>query len=147
MSRQRDLFPLLHLPLADVAPERRRGARAVLRRQQRKSHAVAWANDGIDALNWLSGRGHVPLGTDLPGSSHAALEHIRGAYIAAGGPPPEDSPEGALRALLGSSRVYAQDRSDLQPYVRDRVSWPAVGSVPVDLGPPLDEAGKLDFDG
>ena len=31
---------------------------------------------------------------------------------------------GALRALCGSSSAYAGDRDDVQPYVKDKVSWP-----------------------
>jgi hypothetical protein len=141
-TRQRDLFPLPHLDAGVSSTQRGQCSRAVHRRHLRKSHAVDWANDGIDALNWLSGRERVLPGSPLPATCVSALDYFRDTYIAVGGPPPDDSPDGALRALLGSSRVYAQDRSDIQPYTKDRVSWPSVGSAPVPIVPLLDAADQ-----
>eukprot|EP00973_Karenia_brevis_P059952 8343240-Karenia_brevis.AAC.1 len=48
----------------------------------------------------------------------------------------------ALRELLCSSAAYHGERAGLHPYVKDLMSWPASGSVPVDLETGLDQADQ-----
>ena len=50
---------------------------------------------------------------------------------------------GALRALCGSSSAYAGDRDDVQPYVKDKVSWPGSDFPPANL---VNAVGPADSD-
>ena len=50
------------------------------------------------------------------------------------------TPDGALRELLLTTSVYAEDRLDVKPDDQDLVSWPPVGSTPCDLALGLPDA-------
>ena len=137
---QRDILPLPHL----VVPSRVQVlSRSVARRRLRLRHGIEWANTGIDALNSLSGFSGVAPG--LPGAAgQLCLNRLRQTYLDMGSPPGEASGyEGALSELLASSAVYGDCRRDIRPYALDLVSWPRVGSAPVDLTSALPEADRL----
>ena len=48
-------------------------------------------------------------------------------------PPALSSPEGALTELLTSSGYYSSIRTDVRPYSKESISWPAQGSRAVEL--------------
>ena len=131
-SRQRDLFPL---PLvcdnvSSMTPPPR-CSRAVQRRGLKKGYALSWANDAIGALNRMAGF-RAPA-TSAPAASVAVTDGVRDAFLNLG-PRPLDCPsDGALRALLGCSKIYAQDLSDLSPYTEELVSWPSIGAKPIEV--------------
>jgi hypothetical protein len=62
------------------------------------------------------------------------------AFDDMGRPPADLSAEGALQELLGGQAWYDQVRADLAPYAKDRVSWPPVGTSPVNLADHLPAA-------
>ena len=53
------------------------------------------------------------------------------------------STEGALSELLAHCPAYAANSSSVRPYVKDMMSWPSAGSVPVALDSLLLEADKV----
>ena len=99
----------------------------------RKAHWLSWADEGVDALNRASGFAD-PGPSDTNAAQRSALDHIYGAYRDLG-PPPEDVKPGqeALGALLAHSAIYPGGGGAVHPYAKERVSWPAGGSVPVAL--------------
>ena len=135
------------LPSLVVPPSSRSCSRVVQRRRDRLRHSLAWANDGINTLNSMAG-----LSSCMPGVPGAAgrkcLDHLRDAYVRAGPPPDESSScEGALSALLSSSAVYGDGGGIARPYSKDTVSWPCVGSTPVELSKALPAADRWWLDG
>ena len=143
-SRQRDILPLPHFdaPLLDRSVVLSRGTR---RRIIKRNHNLNWANDAITSLNALGGHG-TSAPDDLrclPVGSLAALEEVSQAFHSVGSPvEPLLTPDGALRELLHSTSIYAQDRLDVKPYDKDLVSWPPVGSSACDLRLGLPEADR-----
>ena len=61
------------------------------------------------------------------------MQNIQKKYLDVPAPPNDIFPEEALRALLGSSKVYVSDRPDLMSYDKSKVAWPPVGSAPVNV--------------
>jgi hypothetical protein len=106
----------------------------VCRRKLRRSHCLAWINDGITALNELGGRGLVAdSSSSISLAQRQCLDSISDAYHKVGPPPDTAYPDGALSELLRSSRFYDVERRDIQPYTKGRMAWPDVGSTPIDL--------------
>ena len=56
-------------------------------------------------------------------------------------PPAFSSPERALTELLTSSGYYSSIRTDVRPYSKESISWPAQGSRAVGL---VDHLGVAD---
>ena len=142
-SRQGDLFPLPYLDEPNFASDKH-VSRSVRRRHLRRYHWTHWANDGIHSVNVLSGRGaHAAKGSPCPAASEQVALDIGNTYRGLG-PPPADllPPGGALRGLLNKAGYYNADRPDLGSYVKDNVSWPAVGSTPMQLVAGLAEADR-----
>ena len=140
--RQRDLLPLPKF-LSGNFTRVQAVSRVLCRRALRKQHTLDWAYAGIDAINPLGGCADALASPSPPLASQVACDYILDAYSRVGPPPPECISEGALRELLGSSRVYHSDRSDIQSYDRHLVSWPVVGSRPVSLLDALPAATRL----
>jgi hypothetical protein len=132
-ERQRDVFPL---PSFDSGPLLGGGgfSRSSARRAASKAGWTSWANDGIEALNQLSGFRSFSAGITSEVQSQV-LDNIRDAYRpfskSSGEPPPSS---GALRELCGASPSYDHNRGDVKSYAEAKVAWPAVNSSPVPLG-------------
>lgn len=60
-------------------------------------------------------------------------------------PPPPDIRLGkrALHDLLASCHLYCSERQDIQPYAKERVSWPDVGAAPIEVLPLLPDEDRL----
>ena len=99
--------------------------------------------DGVSCLNELAGFDNF-CSAPPNAAQRSALQHLSSSFVGAGRPPPElaNSKE-ALRALLGSSAMYASSKAGVRPYDYDLVSWPSVGSAPVTLNSAL---GPADLD-
>ena len=140
-ARQRDIFPLPFLK-EDGSVRSVGLSRSVRRRILRKNHWVSWANDGVLALNQLSGVGARPAaGVAHSEGSKLCLSRIAEAYAGIGTKPDDLTSEGALRALLGCSGSYGE-RQDLAPYASDLVSWAPSGQIPVNLADVLPEPDR-----
>ena len=107
---------------------------------------VAWAEEGISALNELRGTRTAHAGISTSEVQRASLKRIAAAYRRIGAdkklppvrPLPEPPPRvGALRELLGSSSAYSGNRSDVMPYTEENISWPNTEAEPVPLRPLL----------
>jgi len=129
--RQRDVFPIPMIPThnfvyKDVSHSTRK-------RLNRKNKIVEWANEGLDVLN-VVGTDELHSSPTQPSlASSMAREQIHAAYAALPPPPEGLSREGALSELLASGGFYSENRTDIQPHAKDRVSWPASGSKAVSL--------------
>ena len=132
-TRQRDIFPL---PSFDSGPLLGGGgfSRSSARRAASKAGWTSWANDGIEALNQLSGYKTFSAGITSEVQS-LVLDNIRDAYRpfskSSGEPPPSS---GALKELCGTSPSYDHNRGDVKSYAEAKVAWPAVNSLPVPIG-------------
>lgn len=119
--RQRNVFPLPPIPGGE----------------QSGPHSGDWswfANRGIQALNEISGCMNSLISSKKPTRvQKRALSHIAKAYQEVWVAPEEEPGKSCLQELCSSSRLYFKDRSDVQPYSRDLVSWPEVESLPVPL--------------
>ena len=143
-ERQRDIFPL---PLPADAYEELQGrvSRGTAQRVQRRLQRREWMCDGIRSLNLMAGCSSR-VGAPRNAAQRLALSHVEQAFEHIGPPaePAANSKE-ALQALLGTSAVYHSARADVLPYNRDLVSWPSVGSQPVELASALSEADSVWF--
>jgi len=95
-----------------------------------------WANRGIKALNELSGCANSQFSKKKPTrAQRRVIDSIAKAYRDVGGDFSLHDPPGhsCLQELCTSSHLYETDRSDVQPYAREKVSWPEVKSHPVPL--------------
>lgn len=108
------------------------GCRKVRRRCARLSHAGEWMAEGIQTLNELGGDGRLPPPT-ANAAQRTLLTYIEKAYVDVGAPDPSLDAAGALSELCGSAAVYDSGRTDIAPYAKDRVSWPAPESLPMDM--------------
>ncbi len=76
-------------------------------------------------------------GRDIPERPNAvqalSLDKISEAYLDFGAPPTALTPAGALSELCHSRATYDSGRSDVQPYAKERVSWPPPASKPSDM--------------
>ena len=146
-ERQRDIFPL-PLPFLALDPTiRRRVSKSVRRRLHRRMLWQEWANSGVESMNSMAGRGdHVSAPANPTLAQRRCLDAISESYhLFCSDPSNNDdgSSVGALRALCGSSSAYAGDRDDVQPYVKDKVSWPGSDFPPVNL---VSAVGPADSD-
>ena len=146
-ERQRDIFPL-PLPFPAFDPTiRRRVSKSVRRRLHRRMLWQEWANSGVESMNSMAGRGnHVSAPANPTLAQRRCLDAISESYhLFCSDPSNNDdgSSVGALRALCGSSSAYAGDRDDVQPYVKDKVSWPGSDFPPVNL---VSAVGPADSD-
>ena len=141
---QSDLFQLpLHV-LGDLRSPPSSASRSVRRRDESNAHSLECASDGLRALGQFCGRGRAGGGKP-PRASLDAADAVSKSLVKLGGPPAECLPEGALRELLGAARFYAQDRADVQPYAQDMMSWPEVGTRPINLVPAVRPTDRLGF--
>ena len=119
-ERQRDLFPL---PLLRV--EASCGddlSRKVRQRVHRRVHWTRWANQGIEALNQLAGRGRGVEGGARNSTQFSCMERISKAYREMSMTPVEFTCDEALSELLASSCCYGESSSAVVSYSRDLVS-------------------------
>ena len=112
------------------------------------SKSLRLANHAILALNQLSGRGQkANKNRRIPACSSDAIHRIGSRFLeldldfAEG-----SSPQCALNDLISASGIYTDDRGDLQPYTKDKVSWPATGAVPLAVHSALPPADRLWWD-
>ncbi len=77
----------------------------------------------------MAGAGPLTVPVRTTASQLAALDYVKDQHRRAGPPPGDLKAEGARRALLGSSKVYRDDRSGLPPSSKPKVAWPPRGSV------------------
>ena len=147
-GRQRSLFPLPCTPSSELRPPdfgHRRPCRAVRRRLAAKIQHERWADDGIHALNQLSG---APFSSP---PCHArnkmqemAVSRIRSIYSQVAPPPDHLSAAGAFSELCGSASRYSPtDLAKTARYTKDLMSWPAEGSIAT---PVLDLLDGADFE-
>ena len=130
--RHRDLLPLSNF-LSGNFTRGQAVSRVVRRRALRQQRTFDCACAGIFTFCFLGGCVDALAWSSPPLSSLVACVYTFDAYSRVGPPPADCTPEGALRELLGSSRVYHSDRSDIQSYDRHLVSWPVAGFRPVAL--------------
>ena len=129
-ARVRDVLPL---PVAtESAPfsslSDAGGCRKTQRKHQRLHHETEWADQCVKALNSCWGRGTgIDSATLRPDGVSTVLDNIKEAVVRMGKPPPDMTPEGAYRKLLGGSSTYAEVRPDLASFSLELVSWPEVG--------------------
>ena len=121
-GRQRNIFPLPEIPGGDrAAPS--------------GGEWQVFANQGIKAPNELAGvlnsEYHTKKKTTR--AQRRALSHISDAYMSAFRDFPSDCSQGGLHELCSTSRLYDSGRSDVQPYVKERISWPEASSRPVSV--------------
>ena len=134
-SRVRGIFPLPPLKSVEVPA---RISRRASQRLCRRRHWTDWANDGISALNSLSG--HRPL--TQPGAKNQLQELVLDRVATSSAqfcqkPPESLSNEAALRELLASAHLY-DSASAVVGFRPDAVARPAV-EQPVPITSCLDE--------
>ncbi|CAK0824461.1 unnamed protein product [Prorocentrum cordatum] len=107
---------------------------AVRQRLRRSDVLLQWADQGIDALNCLYGHAGSPPSAPANLGQQTSLNFLEDCYLGMGAMPSEPGfCEEALRELLSGSTVYSEDGGARVPYSKELVSWPEVGSSPVDL--------------
>ena len=145
--RQRDV-----LPLPTLAVDNRVDACHGRRGRQRVQRGTAWrrwANDGIAALNQLSGHSSsvsAPPGLTASAAQASAIDHISRSYQHFPLPPEyqEDhrSGEAALTELLAAAPGYSSEAQRVKPYNKDLVSWPDLSTPPVEVTELVGEAER-----
>ena len=98
-------------------------------------------DDMIDALNPLAGMAHGCRLAPLRPQAEA-IARLEAVVRATQGPAQLDSPEVAVRALLGSDRYDGGAKANLGSYDPERISVPAAGAHPVDLAARLPEDAR-----
>ena len=133
VARQRDVFPLRSFD--KITFDRSLLSRCVIRSLTAKNKTLDWANLGVASLNELSGVDNLDVSSSDAGPRGAQLaqDNILKNYASMGKPANDFSPEGALHELLGKSSFYDASRTDIQPYSKERCSWPDNGSSPIPL--------------
>jgi hypothetical protein len=133
VARQRDVFPLRSFD--KITFDRSLLSRCVIRSLTAKNKTLDWANLGVASLNELSGVDNLDVSSSDAGPRGAQLaqDNILKNYVSMGKPASDLSPEGALHELLGKSSFYDASRTDIQPYSKERCSWPDCGSSPIRL--------------
>ena len=125
--RQRDLLPL-PLPFGDVFDgPANHPSRWVRRRVRAKQSWQGWANDGVVALNHLSGQSVAPDVTPTP-CQKACLDRISRLFLQMG-KPPVLSAVGAFKELCGNRVPYISEGGGPEPYHRGNVSLPVGGGI------------------
>ena len=102
------------------------------------------ANQGIKTLNELAGCFNSSFSTRKKPTrvQRRVLQHVAECYRDAFHEfDPKDS-QGALSNLCSSSKTYDSGRGDVQPYVKENISWPQVSNRPVPLGECLPDADR-----
>ena len=129
--RQRDVLPIRQLD--GYSFDRSSVSHSIRKRLCLKNQKVSWANEGISVINRIGADFPVASLHSEPGAaSLLAAQNIWSAYKQM--PPPQcSSPEGALTELLTSSGYYSSIRTDVRPYSKESISWPAQGSRAVEL--------------
>ena len=148
-ARDRELFPLPIPPAPPVRGTHESGdtgkpCRSVHRRVLRSQHRHSWYQDGVHALNQLSG---YPFSSPPEcARNHAqsvVLERLQLLYDRVLAPPSDLSAAGAFRELCGtSSRYVPSDVGGTAPYVKKYVSWPPEESVACNVVDSLGEADR-----
>ena len=148
-ARDRELFPLPIPPAPFVRGTHESGdtgkpCRSVHRRVLRRQHRHSWYQDGVHALNQLSG---YPFSSPPECASNnaqsVALERLQFLYDRVPAPPSDLSAAGAFRELCGtSSRYVPSDVGGTAPYVKEYVSWPPKESVACNVVDSLGEADR-----
>ena len=148
-ARDRELFPLPIPPAPLVRGNPESGdtgkpCRSVHPRVLRRKHRHSWYEDGVHALNQLSGYPFSsPLGCARNHAQSVVLERLRLLYDRVAAPPSGLSAAGAFRELCGtSSRYVPSDVGGAAPYVKEYVSWPPEESVACNVVDSLGEAGR-----
>ena len=147
-ARDRELFPLPIPPAPLVRGTHEswdtgKPCRSVHRRVLRSQHRHSWYQDGVHALNQLSG---YPFSSPPECARNYAqsvvLERLQILYDRVLAPPSDLSAAGAFRELCGtSSRYVPSDVGGTAPYVKEYVSWPPKGSAACDV---VDSLGEVD---
>ena len=143
LGRQRDMFPLAYIP-EPCKTHARRPTSLLPGTSEHSWAAKRWANSGIATLNGLMGFDGLSGETCIPPACGlAARDHIEASYADFGTPPADlGTPEECYMDIIGSTAVYATDRSDVKPYVKDAMSWPHVGADAVTLTESLPKADR-----
>eukprot|EP00959_Pyramimonas_sp_CCMP1952_P083199 1738678-Pyramimonas_sp.AAC.1 len=133
-SRQRNALPLPLLP-REVPPDAggRGGALAW----------IDWADDGVEAINWLVGGGAPPTRKRPSVLPQRSLDYTAAQRAKIGGPPADISRSNSLSDLRSSCPLYSAGRGNMVSYSKDLVPWPSGGSAPVALRDALLEADRL----
>ena len=71
------------------------------------------------------------------------LSDIASAVADMGKPPPDMTPEGAYRKLLGGSSACSSVRPDLASFSLEQVSWPEVGGEHCQVGDLLPDGDSM----
>lgn len=103
-------------------------SRSVTRRILKRDHRIAWAEAGTAAVNSLAGNPEVGRGRASVRVS--ALGKFVSPYTSLFTPPPDLTPDSALKELLSASTLYGDGDTT-------RVSYPSVGSEPTELAMPV----------
>ncbi len=143
-DRQRDIYPMSlpergHHPVGAGLP-----CHAGRQRRHAVSHALDWADSGINSLNDLYG---APTPADVAHGGVRApnlaqrlcQQHVLKSYLSVDAPPADLSRKEALSELLAGSAVYG-DCSTRRAYSRHDVAWPDMSSDPAFLESMLSEA-------
>ena len=147
-GRQRNLFPLPCTPSSELRPPdfgHRRPCRAVRRRFAAKIQHDRWADDGIQALNQVSGAPFSNPPRHVQNKmQEMAVSRIRSVYSQVAPPPDHMSAAGAFSELCGSASRYSPtDLAKTARYTKDLMSWPPEGSIAT---PVLDLLEGADFE-
>lgn len=124
-----DQVDVLNLAAADLVC---RQLQLLEDRIRQSSGGHRWMREGIQALNEIGGDGRVP-----PPCANVAqrqvLTYVDSSYFAVGKPDASMDAAGAPSELCGSAILYDSSRSDLASYVKERISWTAPESLPMDM--------------
>ena len=94
-----------------------------------------FANQGIYTLNQLAGSYNSDFHCRKKPTrvQRRVISHITECYKGTFENIDRNDMAGSLSSLCSSSKTYDTGRSDVQPYVRENVSWPEVSNCPVSL--------------
>ena len=121
-------------------------SRSIVRRIQSRQHVDDWLADVCIALNQICGLGDVcAAGEEIShdGTLEGDLASLRSHYVAAGKPPQGSTPQGALRALLGSDAGHGTDCvGGISVFREGAVALPPCDLDPIHLCNALDSDAK-----
>jgi hypothetical protein len=135
--RHRDLCPLPNVHMLCLDPSQTRNDTGI---PSEHAAILAWANDGVLALNQLSTRGETAAAhLEPPRSAITARARVEEAYLRTSGDIDlQLQGADALRDLTQKASVYGSERADILPYSKGLVSWPGDGCKPIDLASVLE---------
>ena len=142
--RQRDVLPIHAFDYHNF--DRRSVSHCVRKSLTRKNKCLSWANEGVSVVNRIGADYPVPVSSNPGNASILAAQNIFHAYRQMPPPPTSLTSEGALTELLTSSGYYTCDRTDIRPYSKESISWPAQGSQAVELAESFRSGRPTDFD-